>query len=92
MKFFSNQFSGTDSSEEFSLLHHIDPMVTRREDTLIKNMPEEEELKSLVFKLSGDSACEPDGFTGHFFHKCWSIVGSDIINIVHVFSGPLCLS
>ncbi|KAG5585342.1 hypothetical protein H5410_045776 [Solanum commersonii] len=63
VSYFQNQFSRTDCNEELSLLNHIRPSITGEDNALIKETPDKEEIKSMVFKLEGDSACGPDGFT-----------------------------
>ncbi|KAK6773729.1 hypothetical protein RDI58_028967 [Solanum bulbocastanum] len=44
-------------------------------------MPVEDEIKKVVFDLNAESSCGPDGFTGSFYQKCWSIVGEDVVKM-----------
>jgi hypothetical protein len=45
----------------------------------------EEEVRNAINQLSGDKAPGPDDFTGAFLKKCWDIVKTDIMNVVHLF-------
>lgn len=48
-------------------------------------MPIEKEAKKVVFKLNGDGANRPDGFTWKFYQRCCSIVRADIVEVVKCF-------
>ncbi|KAG5611763.1 hypothetical protein H5410_023044 [Solanum commersonii] len=71
LSFFQNQFAGCNLDNNFSLLQNIQPLVTTEDNGLFIAIPEETEIKRVVFELNGESACGPDGFTGHFFQVCW---------------------
>lgn len=47
--------------------------------------PTMEEVKEAVFNLCPDSAPGPDGFSGHFFTACWSIISVDVHAAVQEF-------
>lgn len=49
--------------------------------------PTIEEVKEVIFALSGESDSGPNGFTSIFYQECWDIVGDDIFNMLHVFYG-----
>lgn len=49
------------------------------------------EIKSAMFSIGGDKAPGPDGFNASFFHKNWSIVGPDVVNVVKYFFSHRCL-
>ncbi|XP_070032966.1 uncharacterized protein [Nicotiana tomentosiformis] len=49
------------------------------------------EVRAAVFKLSGESASGPDGFTGLFYQTCWDVIGADIHNMVLHFYGGVAL-
>ncbi|XP_059311479.1 uncharacterized protein LOC132063063 [Lycium ferocissimum] len=45
-------------------------IITKEHNHELVELPSEEEIKSAIFGLSGDSASGPDGFTGCFFQHC----------------------
>ncbi|XP_042065548.1 uncharacterized protein LOC121809062 [Salvia splendens] len=51
--------------------------------------PSAEEVKQATWDISADSAPCPDRYTAAFFHKCWDIVGQDIIEAVAQFFNGL---
>ena len=55
------------------------------ENKRLCEMPGEEEIKKVVFELNAESSSGPDGFISCFYQKCWSIVGLDVIKVVHAF-------
>lgn len=57
-------------------------MLDSEERLILEAILDQEEVKSAVFKLSGDSTSGPDGLTGKNFQVCWDIVGSDIHRMV----------
>ena len=63
------------------------PKVLMEDDNrVLQEVPLQEEIRSTVFKIDGDSAPGPDGFSGLFFQKCWDIICLDITKAVQVFS------
>jgi hypothetical protein len=44
-----------------------------------------EEVVSVLKDLKGDKAPGPDGFSMAFFHKCWDIVGDDVMGFFEEF-------
>lgn len=51
---------------------------------LIRNVTEEE-VKEVVFSISGSKAPGPDGFTGAFYHKYWEDIKDTILQEVQNF-------
>ena len=46
-----------------------------------------EEVKAAMFRIDGEKAPGPDGYTAHFYRSCWSIVGQDVVDtVLHFFS------
>ncbi|XP_049414633.1 uncharacterized protein LOC125877356 [Solanum stenotomum] len=60
---------------------YIHPQVEQDENDRLNAIPQDEEIRNVVFELNAESACGPDGFTGHFYQTCWDIVGSDIVKV-----------
>ncbi|XP_019095868.1 PREDICTED: uncharacterized protein LOC109130605 [Camelina sativa] len=53
--------------------------------TMIK-LPTSEEIKRVMFKINGNKAPGPDGFTSNFYKTAWEILGSDVTgSIMHSF-------
>jgi hypothetical protein len=46
---------------------------------------EEEEVKRVVFKMNGDKASGPDGFSMAFFQVCWDVLRMDIMKVFGEF-------
>ncbi|WMV41297.1 hypothetical protein MTR67_034682 [Solanum verrucosum] len=85
VEFFADQFRADSGETEFTMLEHIPRIISQEENEEMISLPDKEEVKTVVFKLNGSSACGPDGFTGHFFQSCWDIVGDDITKMVRAF-------
>ena len=51
----------------------------------LEEPPSMEEVKRAVFRMNGDSATGPDGFTGKFFTFTWDILAQDVYNGVLSF-------
>ncbi|XP_060968583.1 uncharacterized protein LOC133036110 [Cannabis sativa] len=45
----------------------------------------EKEVKKAIFQMHPDKSPGPDGMTPAFYHKCWSIVGRDVVRAVQRF-------
>jgi len=67
------------------MLRHNPYLVTEQENEKMTKLPNPEEVKKVVFELSSDSACGPDGFSGAFFQTCWEIIKVDITKLVRAF-------
>ncbi|XP_042029881.1 uncharacterized protein LOC121776779 [Salvia splendens] len=48
--------------------------------------PDADEVKRVVFDISGSSAQGSDGFSALFYQACWGIVGPDVVDAVRQFS------
>ncbi|XP_060181187.1 uncharacterized protein LOC132610801 [Lycium barbarum] len=83
--FYQSQFTEEETSQYCRLLDVIAPKVTQEQNSFLSAMPTLEEVKNVIFALSGDSACGPDGFSGLFYQKSWNIVGAYAYNVVKAF-------
>jgi hypothetical protein len=45
----------------------------------------EDEVKGVIAQMPRDKAPGPDGFTGHFFKRCWDIIKIDVMKVIHLF-------
>ena len=48
----------------------------------LQQFPTEEEVKTVVFQMNGESSSGPDGFKGSFFTSCWDIIKGDVDRVV----------
>ncbi|XP_060211804.1 uncharacterized protein LOC132639369 [Lycium barbarum] len=85
ISFFQDQFAKEPDPSNFGILDHVPRMVTEEQNDRITVLPNKEEVKEIVFKLNGESAAGPDGFTGLFYQFCWDIIGEDVTNMVKSF-------
>ncbi|XP_060190596.1 uncharacterized protein LOC132619837 [Lycium barbarum] len=82
---YQKQFEEDIIPSKFGLLKHIPTLVTEDQNHTIEMLPNEEEVKEVVFALNGESACGPDGFTGLFFQSAWEIVKLDVVDMAKAF-------
>uniref|UniRef100_A0A7N0TUX1 Uncharacterized protein n=1 Tax=Kalanchoe fedtschenkoi TaxID=63787 RepID=A0A7N0TUX1_KALFE len=82
---FSELFSGQRYYPDTALLQDVPRMITAEDNEHLSTRPGEEEIKKAVFDLSAVSAPGPDRFTGAFYHKCWDIIGKDVVVAIHQF-------
>ncbi|XP_060182578.1 uncharacterized protein LOC132612299 [Lycium barbarum] len=85
IRFFQDQFAKEPDPSNFGILDHVPRMVTEEQNDRITALPNQEEVKEIVFKLNGESVAGPDGFTGLFYQFCWDIIGEDVTNMVKSF-------
>jgi hypothetical protein len=45
----------------------------------------EDEVHNAINQMPSDKAPGPDGFTGVFFKRCWSIIKGDIMKVIGRF-------
>ncbi|XP_047943002.1 uncharacterized protein LOC125189815 [Salvia hispanica] len=60
----------------------IQPLPSSAHLEALSDLPDAEEVKRVVFDMSGDSTPGPDGFSAIFYQSCWSIIGSDVVAAV----------
>ncbi|XP_057775038.1 uncharacterized protein LOC130994018 [Salvia miltiorrhiza] len=63
----------------------IQPSISENQNTMLIRIPDDGEIAAAVFSLDANSAPGPDGFSGMFFHTCWSTIKDDIIMAVQRF-------
>lgn len=86
LAYFTNIFAATDRYEENELPERIIPhLVTLEDNNMLSVVPSAEEIKRAIFGLNGDSSPGPDGFSGHFYHCFWHIIGGDVVKSTQHF-------
>uniref|UniRef100_A0A803QAN8 Reverse transcriptase domain-containing protein n=1 Tax=Cannabis sativa TaxID=3483 RepID=A0A803QAN8_CANSA len=61
------------------------PKVTPEQAKLLTSPVTKEDVKKVVFEISGNKAPAPDGFFSFFFHDNWELVGEDVYRAVSSF-------
>nr|XP_009606476.1 uncharacterized protein LOC104100838 [Nicotiana tomentosiformis] len=77
VEFYQKQFTQEDDSTCSKLLSNVPPMVSSDQNIELCRISTIEEVKAIIFALSGESAGGPDGFTGIFFQESWDIIGEE---------------
>ncbi|XP_060211803.1 uncharacterized protein LOC132639368 [Lycium barbarum] len=85
ISFYQKQFTQEPQQEEFSLLEHIQELVTEEDNVVFCSIPSLEQVRQAVFELAGDSASGPDGLSGLFYQSCWDIVGVNVHKLVKAY-------
>ncbi|XP_060210670.1 uncharacterized protein LOC132637628 [Lycium barbarum] len=80
--FYSQQFSQEELIGDENLLSLIPVLIDQNRNDLLCQMPSVDEVKNVVFNLSGASDSGPDGFPGVFYQTCWDIIGFDVYKMV----------
>ncbi|XP_019423031.1 PREDICTED: uncharacterized protein LOC109332502 [Lupinus angustifolius] len=79
--FYMNLCNSSNDIQHNHLINSVIPsLVTEVQNNLLTTIPSNEDIKSSVFALSGDSAPGPDGFSGCFYHAFWDIIHLDVCN------------
>ncbi|XP_059290999.1 uncharacterized protein LOC132044521 [Lycium ferocissimum] len=69
ISFYQNQFSRESGGVDSNSLDHIPERISEDQNNFLCAKPTLEEVKNVVFALSADSACGPDGFSGVFYQS-----------------------
>uniref|UniRef100_A0A803PZ99 Reverse transcriptase domain-containing protein n=1 Tax=Cannabis sativa TaxID=3483 RepID=A0A803PZ99_CANSA len=70
-----------------SILQGISPRLCPEQSAFLDGNFTEAEIKQALFSLSGDKAPGPDGLNPLFYHKNWSIFGSDLCHaMLHILN------
>ena len=88
MNHFHNLLSAEkDGSEEDNaeFLTNIPNLVNAEDNITLLSHVTEEEIADIVWSMEPDKAPGPDGFSIHFYRKCWDLIKSDLIRMVHGF-------
>ncbi|XP_060183209.1 uncharacterized protein LOC132613179 [Lycium barbarum] len=85
ISFYQKQFTQEPQQEEFSLLEHIQELVTEEDNVVFCSIASLEEVRQVVFELARDSVSGPDGLSGLFYQSCWHIVGVDVHKLVKAY-------
>ncbi|XP_026437505.1 uncharacterized protein LOC113335702 [Papaver somniferum] len=88
-KCFTNHFSKMATSESHSMnteiLNLIPTVITTEDNKNLNRIPEDREVKAILFIMAKDKAPGPDGFPPNFFQANWDIIGEDLVKMVQHF-------
>jgi len=83
---YTNLFNVCSVLQDDGIVEEVIPnIVSDQTNNLLTMLPTPEEIFSAVTNLKRDSAPGPNGFGAFFFHKYWSIIKADVINVVSQF-------
>lgn len=68
-----------------SLPRAITPTISEEDNLSFLAIPTVAEIKQALFAIGGDKAPGPDGYNALFYQTFWSLLGPDIIQMVHNF-------
>jgi hypothetical protein len=86
LHYFTNIFSASNLYEHNDLPNRVIPnLVTGAENAMLTAMPLQDEIKSAVFDLNGETAPGPDGYSGHFYQHFWHIIDTDVVKSTQHF-------
>jgi hypothetical protein len=73
-----------DWNEELSqnFISHLPELVTDEDNSELNKQVEEDEILKDINQFNPDKAPGPDGFTIHFYKRCWSIIKFDYIRML----------
>ncbi|XP_026400034.1 uncharacterized protein LOC113295920 [Papaver somniferum] len=86
---FTNHLSKMATSESPSMnteiLNLIPTVITTEDNKNLNRIPEDSEVKAILFSMAKDKAPGPDGFPPNFFQANWDIIGEDLFKMVQHF-------
>ncbi|KAG5610553.1 hypothetical protein H5410_021834 [Solanum commersonii] len=82
VNFYTKQFTAGVNHSDLSLLMHINHVISQKENDILTKLPDEDEIKRVVFELNAESSYGPDGFSGCFYQNCWDTIDLDVIKLL----------
>lgn len=67
------------------ILNCIHSVITQEENDMLTSMPDDEDIKDIIFNMRAHSSAGSDGYNGVFYHTCWHIIKEDIVAFVQYF-------
>ncbi|XP_042487337.1 uncharacterized protein LOC122067574 [Macadamia integrifolia] len=83
--FFERFHKEAPTETHVELLDNILKVINQMDCYRLDSLPGNEEIRTAVWELDPDSSPGLDGFSGAFFHKCWSLVEVEVCNAVRQF-------
>ncbi|VFQ69024.1 unnamed protein product [Cuscuta campestris] len=82
---YSRVFSTVHEGDMGQILDHIPNCVSPQDNSLLRSIPDEEEIRRTIWSLNANSTAGPDGFNGFFFRDSWDIIKIDVCRAVQEF-------
>lgn len=76
--YFSNLFTSSDPPSYDPVFQSMPPRVTDSMNRIFTSPITKEEVREAIFSINAESAPGPDGMTGLFFQKFWSVIGETV--------------
>ena len=83
--YFNELFATSSPSGFEEFLQEVPKLITDYQNRVLTSWATEEEVKSALFLMHPEKAPGPDGMTALFFQRSWSIIKSDITDMVNEF-------
>lgn len=83
--YFQSLFQASPFHIDEDLFFHIPPRVSSQWNYFVATILDINEIYTAKKDLSADSSLGQDGFTGHFYLKCWDIIKDDIQELIEGF-------
>ncbi|XP_060170526.1 uncharacterized protein LOC132601464 [Lycium barbarum] len=84
VSFYQHQFRQEATSGDYDMLKKVPKVIINAQNEVLTALSSTEEVENAVFGLNRDNTGGPDGFSGHFFQTCWSIIGGDVTNMENI--------
>ncbi|VFQ69608.1 unnamed protein product [Cuscuta campestris] len=82
---YSRIFSTVHEGDMGQILDHIPNCVSPQDNSLLRSILDEEEIRRTIWSLNANSTAGPDGFNGFFFRDSWEIIKIDVCRAVQEF-------
>lgn len=79
--YFHNLYKLDNPRLRVKLMGVIPRLVTDEENERLISMPEESEIKNVIFSMPNSKTPRPDGFSASFFNIFWATVGADVVDV-----------
>ncbi|KAK4274665.1 hypothetical protein QN277_017856 [Acacia crassicarpa] len=91
--FFQELFTTSGNNSMDTVLGFIEPSISSEMNSSLLAPVSADEIKAAAFSLGGSKAPGPDGFSGKFYHSCWSEIGESVCGMIkEFFAGHLVLN
>ncbi|XP_019435508.1 PREDICTED: uncharacterized protein LOC109342010 [Lupinus angustifolius] len=84
--YYKDFFASPNDTHPNNLIQAVIPsLVNQEKNSMLTEIPSNEEIKKAVFDLNGEGAPSPDGFGGCFYQAFWDIIDIQVCNAVKQF-------